>query len=48
MHKHRSSVFTNITKQLSRSNDSAREFYHSLGYRERPGYELLDKRLENG
>ncbi|QKE62058.1 GNAT family N-acetyltransferase [Aquipseudomonas campi] len=37
---------TNIALQLSRNNDSAREFYHRLGYAPRSGYELLDKRLE--
>ncbi|MGB4072194.1 N-acetyltransferase family protein [Pseudomonas sp.] len=38
---------TNISLQLSRSNNSARKFYHSLGYTERSGYELLDKVLGN-
>jgi aminoglycoside 6'-N-acetyltransferase I len=31
--------------QLSRDNARAREFYRRRGYRERDGYELLDKRL---
>jgi GNAT superfamily N-acetyltransferase len=36
---------TNVSLQLSRHNDSARAFYHRHGYRERSGYELLDKML---
>ncbi|MFM2483796.1 GNAT family N-acetyltransferase [Celerinatantimonas yamalensis] len=36
---------TNMSLQLSRGNNSARDFYHSLGYADRPGYELLDKSL---
>lgn len=36
---------TNISLQLSRGNNSAREFYHRLGYTDRAGYELLDKVL---
>ena len=39
--------YTNISLQLSRSNNSAREFYRNLGYTERSGYELLDKILGN-
>ena len=31
--------------QLARHNSRAREFYRRHGYRERDGYELLDKRL---
>jgi GNAT superfamily N-acetyltransferase len=37
---------TNVAFQLSRSNDSARAFYRRHGYRERSGYELLDKMLD--
>jgi GNAT superfamily N-acetyltransferase len=36
---------TNVSLQLSRSNDYARAFYHRKGYTERSGYELLDKML---
>lgn len=36
---------TNISLQLSRGNNSARNFYHRLRYTERSGYELLDKSL---
>ena len=36
---------TNVSLQLSRSNDAARAFYGRHGYRERSGYELLDKML---
>lgn len=36
---------TNVSLQLSRGNDSARRFYHRHGYRERDGFELLDKML---
>ena len=38
---------TNVSLQLSRSNDSARAFYRRHNYRERPGYELLDKSLDD-
>ncbi len=36
---------TNISLQLGRGNDAAREYYRRQGYSERSGYELLDKRL---
>ena len=36
---------TNASLQLSRSNDAARAFYRRHAYRERAGYELLDKML---
>lgn len=36
---------TNISLQLARGNDPARAFYRRHGYRERSGYELLDKML---
>ena len=36
---------TNVSLQLSRGNESARAFYRRHGYRERSGYELLDKML---
>ncbi len=36
---------TNVSLQLSRGNDGAREFYHRHGYTERRAYELLDKML---
>lgn len=36
---------TNVSLQLSHDNDSARMFYRRNGYRERAGYELLDKML---
>ena len=36
---------TNVSLQLSRRNDAARGFYRRHGYRERSGYELLDKML---
>lgn len=39
---------TNISLQLSRANNSARDFYQSLGYTERSGYDLLNKSLGNG
>jgi GNAT superfamily N-acetyltransferase len=38
---------TNVALQLSRGNESARAFYRRHAYRERPGYELLDKMLGN-
>jgi GNAT superfamily N-acetyltransferase len=34
-----------IALQLARHNDAARAFYRARGYRERSGYELMDKRL---
>jgi len=37
---------TNVSLQLARSNDAARAFYRRHGYRERSGYELLDKMLD--
>ena len=36
---------TNVSLQLGRGNDAAREFYRRCGYSERSGYELLDKML---
>jgi GNAT superfamily N-acetyltransferase len=36
---------TNVALQLGRGNHRARVFYRALGYRERSGYELLDKML---
>jgi GNAT superfamily N-acetyltransferase len=36
---------TNASLQLSRGNDAGREFYRRYAYRERAGYELLDKTL---
>lgn len=34
---------TNVSLQLGRGNDAARAFYRRHGYRERDGYDLLDK-----
>ena len=36
---------TNVSLQLSRKNESARNFYHHFQYLDRSGYELLDKTL---
>ena len=36
---------TNVSLQLGRGNEQARAFYRAKGYRERAGYELLDKVL---
>jgi GNAT superfamily N-acetyltransferase len=36
---------TNVALQLSRDNDAARAFYRHHDYRERSGYELLDKTI---
>ncbi len=36
---------TNVALQLSRDNDAARDFYRDHDYRERSGYELLDKMI---
>lgn len=36
---------TNVSLQLGRGNDTAREFYREHGYRERSDYELLNKML---
>ncbi len=36
---------TNVALQLGAGNDRARVFYRSHGYRERAGFELLDKTL---
>jgi ribosomal protein S18 acetylase RimI-like enzyme len=36
---------SNVSLQLSRNNDPARNFYRRHGYAERAGYELLDKML---
>lgn len=35
----------NISLQLGRGNEAAREFYRRQGYSERSGFELLDKML---
>lgn len=39
---------TNISLQLGRGNDAAREFYRRHGYSDRAGFELLDKTLDGG
>ena len=39
---------TNVSLQLGRGNDRAREFYRRHGYGERAGFELLDKMLPPG
>ena len=39
---------TNVSLQLSRSNDAARRFYRRFGFTDRAGYELLDKLLLAG
>jgi GNAT superfamily N-acetyltransferase len=36
---------TNVALQLGKGNDAAREFYRARSYRERDGFELLDKML---
>ncbi|HEU5468249.1 MAG TPA: GNAT family N-acetyltransferase [Steroidobacteraceae bacterium] len=36
---------TNVSLQLGKGNDRAREFYRRQGYGERAGFELLDKML---
>ena len=36
---------TNVALQLGRTNDAGRAFYSRCGYRERDGYELMDKML---
>jgi GNAT superfamily N-acetyltransferase len=36
---------TNVSLQLGRGNDGARDFYRRRGYGERSGFELLDKML---
>ena len=36
---------TNVSLQLSHGNEFARRFYHRQGYKERYGFELLDKML---
>ena len=36
---------TNVSLQLGRGNEAARDFYRQRGYSERSGYELLDKML---
>lgn len=36
---------THVSLQLARGNDTARAFYRRNGYKERSGYELLDKTL---
>ncbi len=38
---------TNVSFQMSSTNDSARAFYRRHGYVERSGYELLDKSLSS-
>lgn len=37
---------TNVSLQLGRGNDAAREFYRRHGYSDRAGFELLDKTLD--
>lgn len=37
---------TNVSLQLGRGNDVAREFYRRHGYSDRAGFELLDKMLD--
>ena len=39
---------TNVSLQLGKGNDRARAFYRRQGYRERAGFELLDKMLPGG
>jgi GNAT superfamily N-acetyltransferase len=39
---------TNVSLQLGRGNDPAREFYRRHGYSDRAGFELLDKMLPPG
>ena len=39
---------TNVALQLGKGNDGARVFYRAHGYRERAGFELLDKMLPGG
>lgn len=36
---------THVSLQLGTGNERARAFYHRHGYRERSGFELLEKRL---
>lgn len=36
---------TNVSLQLGHGNDAARAFYRRSGYREREGYDLLDKSI---
>jgi GNAT superfamily N-acetyltransferase len=36
---------TNVALQLGRGNERARLFYRALGYRERAGFDMLDKML---
>lgn len=38
----------NVSLQLGRDNESAREFYRRHGYSDRAGFELLDKMLPPG
>ena len=37
---------TNVSLQLGRGNDAAREFYRRHGYSDRAGFDLLDKMLD--
>jgi ribosomal protein S18 acetylase RimI-like enzyme len=39
---------TNVSLQLGRGNEAAREFYRRNGYSDRTGFELLDKDLNEG
>jgi ribosomal protein S18 acetylase RimI-like enzyme len=39
---------TNVSLQLGRGNERAREFYRRQGYADRAGFELLDKVLPQG
>jgi GNAT superfamily N-acetyltransferase len=36
---------TNVSLQVAAGNDTARAFYHRLGYQERSGFGILDKAL---
>ena len=36
---------TNVALQIGRDNDDARAFYRAHGYRDRDGFELVDKEL---
>jgi GNAT superfamily N-acetyltransferase len=39
---------TNVSLQLGRGNEAARDFYRRHGYADRSGFELLDKTLPRG
>ena len=38
---------TNISLQLARENEAARQFYYRHGFEDRSGYELLDKMVSD-